>query len=99
PGRFTSGEDAEQLIVDWIEDRPTSLDRSRPVAILGAYGLGKSSLASRLASDLARKARLDPSNRMPILIRLGEVGGTQDIASLLGKHFTDTHNVPGYSFE
>ncbi|WP_436964862.1 NACHT domain-containing protein [Streptomyces sp. SudanB148_2056] len=95
--------DLEDELTSWIEaksttDGTTSLDPARPVAVLGAYGIGKSSLATRLASQLAKKALAQQGNRIPVLIRLSELSGEQDLEGLLGKHFGATHQVMGYSF-
>lgn len=103
--RDSTGLDIEEEITQWIQGPgnfgdgmwPT-LHPLRPVAVLGAYGIGKSSLATRLASQLARAALDGTDNRIPVLIRLGEVSGEQTLEGLLGKHFTATHQVQGYSF-
>ena len=90
------------VVIDWI-DLPTNPDPTRPkagqpIAILGAYGSGKSSFSTYLSALLARKAIKDRKARIPILIRLGEIAGEQSAEGLLGKHFTATNSVPGYSF-
>lgn len=69
------------------------------LAILGGYGLGKSSLAKRLAADQAQKYLNDPAHeRMPILIRLGQVVHETELSGLFGKEFTAEHVIEGYSF-
>lgn len=101
-----AGIDIENELIDWIagsespgdDDSPSPLEVARPVAILGAYGIGKSSFATRIASQLAQAALADPDRRIPILIRLGELSGEQTLEGLLGKHFTATHQINGYSF-
>ncbi|MET9387928.1 NACHT domain-containing protein [Streptomyces sp. NPDC002928] len=99
------GMDIEEEITRWIDapetiadKAPPYLDPTQPVAVLGAYGIGKSSLATRLASQLAQAALENQDCRIPVLIRLGEVSGEQTLEGLLGKHFTATHQVNGYSF-
>uniref|UniRef100_UPI003F49B32E NACHT domain-containing protein n=1 Tax=Streptomyces chartreusis TaxID=1969 RepID=UPI003F49B32E len=98
-----TGEDIEEMLVQWIEApvgaRPSPLlDPGRPVAILGAYGIGKSSLATSMAAQLARAALTEQDRRIPVLIRLGEVSGEQTLEGLLGKHFTARYATTGYSF-
>lgn len=94
-----SGEPLTEMIDCWIEGTgSTGLDSNRPVAILGAYGIGKSTFATNLASRLARKALADPAARIPILIRLGEIARQQKLDGLLGAHLASTHEVPGYNF-
>jgi hypothetical protein len=107
PSLTSAGQDLEVLITTWIRmtgdeylnaDDAGLLTPDHPVAILGAYGIGKSSFATHLAAVLAERALADTSARIPILIRLGEVSGEQTLEGLLGKHFTATHQVVGYSF-
>ena len=51
-----------------------------------------------MSATMAKEAVENPIARIPILIRLGEVAGEQTLAGLLGKHFTATYQVHGYSF-
>jgi len=67
-------------------------------AILGSYGQGKSSFARRLAAHLASRHLADPTERMPILLRLGEVVHETQLEGLFGKEFTARHPCPGYQF-
>ncbi|AEY94226.1 MULTISPECIES: NACHT domain-containing protein [Streptomyces] len=101
-GKETIGEDIEEMLTRWIEapvgaDSSPLLDPSRPVAVLGAYGIGKSSLATSMAAQLARAALTEQDRRIPVLIRLGEISGEQTLDGLLGKHFTARYATPGYS--
>lgn len=99
--------DVEDIVTAWISGESDHQDESaeesmplsiQPIAVLGAYGIGKSSFAIRLASVLAEEAQKDHKYRIPILIRLGEIAGEQTLEGLLGKHFTATHDVRGYSY-
>lgn len=96
-----SGLDLETVVTDWIQGISSSdaLPPDKPLAILGAYGIGKSSFASHLSASLARAALGDSTRRIPVLIRLGDIGGEQSLEGLLGKHFTTHHAVPGYTFD
>jgi hypothetical protein len=103
--RTTNEVDLEEVVRLWIEgpQEPHSPDNGyaradQPLAILGAYGIGKSSFATYMSATMAKEAVENPIARIPILIRLGEVAGEQTLAGLLGKHFTATYQVHGYSF-
>ncbi|WP_433231027.1 NACHT domain-containing protein [Micromonospora sp. CA-248260] len=96
-------EDLETVVRRWIRgtrepDEPDGPEPDQPIAVLGAYGMGKSSFSSHLAAVLAEAAKDDPHARIPILIRLGDLAGEQTLEGLLGKQFTATYHVPGYSF-
>jgi hypothetical protein len=93
------GYDLEDLVLRWLNDAPDSLAPiERPLALLGSYGIGKSSFALRLTSDLATRALGNPNARVPILVRLGEIASEQNLEGLLGNLFTAINLVPGYSF-
>ena len=97
-GRFESIDGtAFDNIQSWIKS-PDVEDTG--LAILGGYGLGKSSLAKRLASEQALKYLRDPENeRMPILLPLGQVVHETELAGLFGKHFTARYSLEGYSYK
>lgn len=64
---------AFDVLTQWLKT-----DEFTGIAILGGYGLGKSSIAMRLASHQAKRYLADPANeRMPILLRLGPYRYTQ----------------------
>jgi NACHT domain/Restriction endonuclease len=88
------GEDLENYINDWMDkaDAP-------PLFVLGAYGKGKSTFATHLAASMARLALVDPSARVPILVRLGEIADEQSIEGLLGKVLASQHRVTNYHFD
>ncbi|MEV4283627.1 NACHT domain-containing protein [Actinoplanes xinjiangensis] len=103
PPRTRDDEDLETLVRRWIRgtrepDEPIGPEPDQPIAVLGAYGMGKSSFSSHLAAVLAQAAKDDPHARIPILIRLGDLAGEQTLEGLLGKQFTANYQVPGYSF-
>jgi len=91
----TSGSsfDLTDRILRWI-DTPAA----EPIAILGGYGAGKTSFASRLASLQAQKALKDPTARRPIVIRLGQFTRYSNLDGIVGALFTSRFAVPGYSF-
>ena len=69
------------------------------LAILGGYGQGKTSLAVQVAARAAENYLSDQTNRIPILIRLGEVVHETQLEGLFGKEFTSKHNIPRYRFD
>lgn len=72
-------------------------DDPRPVAVLGGYGAGKTSLARRLVAAQARAALADPLARRPVLVRLGEMSRYSGIEGLLGGMFTYDFPVDGFN--
>jgi len=78
----------------WMAD-----EGSYPVAILGGYGAGKSSLARRVVSAQAKRALEDPSARRPVLIPLGNLARYSTLEGLLGGMFTHDHPIrQGFHF-
>ncbi|WP_342109862.1 restriction endonuclease [Methylobacterium sp. SI9] len=90
---FESGTLAVEHLLKWH-----SGNLNRPAAVLSTYGMGKSSLAKVFAYKLTEQWRKDPLNRIPILIRLGDLSAQQRIDGLLGSIFTSDLQVSGYSF-
>lgn len=70
-----------------------------PLFVLGPYGKGKSTFANHLSATMAVRALEDPTARVPILVRLGEIADEQSLEGLLGKVFASQHRVPGYHFD
>jgi len=93
PLNVVDGSDLEKFALKWIKS-----GSSQPVAILGSYGMGKTTFARRLASVLAETALRDSQSRIPILVRLGDISSEQSLEGLLGKLFTATHVVRNYNF-
>lgn len=90
---YSSFPDIEAALIAWIH-----AEDPRPVAVLASYGMGKTTLAKRLAHVLAERHRLDPMSRIPILIRLEEFATEISLEGLLGRHFTSQFMIQGYSF-
>lgn len=80
-------------ISEWVETGISS-----GIALLGSYGQGKTSFANRLAAHYAGLHLDDPSVRMPVLLRLGEVVHETQLEGLFGKEFTARHQAAGYHF-
>lgn len=88
-------DDAEQVLTSWIE----SDSEARPIAILATYGMGKSSLARRMAWVQANRHLQSPSARIPILIPLGDISTEQDIRGLISKHLAAQHVVHNFHYD
>lgn len=85
---------ALEVIAQWMRS-----DDPRPMAILGGYGKGKTSLALRVVSQQAERHRSDPTERIPILIRLGQVVHETQLEALFGKEFTARHPATDFRFQ
>jgi NACHT domain len=94
PPRLQDNSDLLHAVVDWI-NKP----EATPLAILGAYGQGKSTFACHLANYLIERRKSDVTSRIPILIPLGDILDEQSIEGLLGKLFTSRYRVENYHFE
>lgn len=80
-------------LMSWIND-----DKNfSPVAILGGYGSGKSSLAMLLSAHLAKASLTDPSTRQPVLIKLGGVSQYTNVEGLLGGYFTNDFPIRNFN--
>jgi hypothetical protein len=89
------GDDAEQVLTSWIEREGDA----RPLAILATYGMGKSSLARRLAWVQANRHLESSAARIPILIQLGDISTEQDIRGLVSKHFAAQNVVHNFHYD
>lgn len=89
----TAPVDIFERLLAWADDEADQ----RPVAVLGGYGAGKSSLARRLVSHLSRRALDEPQARRPVLIRLGDLARYSSLEGLLGGLFTHDHPVDGFN--
>lgn len=87
------GDPALRIVEGWLQD-----DEGPSRAILGGYGQGKSSFAKRLAAHFANLHLEDPTARMPILLRLGEVVHETQLEGLFGKEFTSRFPCVGYQY-
>ena len=95
PQHYGEGEDLlEDLIISWSES-----DQSQPIAILGGYGIGKSTLARRIASYMAVQYKNNPKMRIPVLVPLSYLATDQTLEGLLGRLFTTNTNVHNYNYD
>lgn len=94
PVTFDAGEDAEDHLTAWLNGT-----NGRPIAILATYGMGKSSLAKRMAWLQASRHLESNNARIPILIQLHDISTEQDIRGLITKHFAAQHVVHNFHYE
>lgn len=91
----TQGQAIETLIQDWVNDENDSL----PKAILGGYGMGKTSLSLKI-SQLYARSMIDVTNaRIPIYLRLADFVSETNVESLICKTFTSTFKVEHFNYE
>ncbi len=84
---------------DWLLEWMASAD-NRPVAVIASYGMGKTSLASHLTHKLIVNHKADPTQRIPILIKLGGLSQEQSLTGLLGTTLTaGIRSVYNYNFQ
>jgi hypothetical protein len=94
PPRTEEDTDLLTVVDEWLD----KTEDSHPIAILGSYGLGKTTFARHLAHKRAQLALHDATARIPIHVRLGDIANEQSLEGLLGKLFTATHYVKNYNF-
>jgi hypothetical protein len=70
----------------------------QPIALVGSYGMGKTTFARFIAAELARTALRDSTARIPILISLGQIASEQNLEGLFGRQFTANYSVRNYSW-
>ena len=87
------GQNLHEVFEAWLE---TS---SRPLAILGSYGMGKTSFVKSMAAALAGIAQRDSTARIPIVIALSDIAAEQSLEGLLGRVLTTKSQVRRYAFD
>lgn len=92
--QFNQGKSCFEAIRSWIAVD----DASAPVAVLGGYGTGKTSLANRLAAHLAESSIHDPHARQPIVLKLGGISQYANIEGLIAGYFTKTFPIRNFNF-
>jgi NACHT domain-containing protein len=83
--------DLEKLIFQWAKDGANHYG----MALLGAYGTGKSTFSRRLAWRCAEDYQLGKFDRVPLLIELRNLTSDQDIDKLITHELADRHRVEG----
>ncbi|MEP3298583.1 MAG: hypothetical protein ABJO27_19285 [Pseudoruegeria sp.] len=80
-------------LMNWIHED----QNFAPVAVLGGYGSGKSSLAMLLSARLAEESLTNPNVRQPVLIKLGGVSQYTNVEGLLGGYFTNDFPILNFN--
>ncbi|MGY4234202.1 hypothetical protein ACVWZ4_001201 [Bradyrhizobium sp. USDA 4472] len=83
-----------EKVRSWIDS-----DDGRPLAILGGYGMGKTSFCKYLIHQLGTEYLNDVSKRVPIYVRLSEIAKEQELEGLLGKMLAARYRLSNYFFE
>ena len=94
PQRLSQAELLITRIKSWIDG-----EDARPVAILGGYGMGKTSFCKYLIYELANEYLVDQSKRVPIYIRVSEIAKEQELDGLLGKMLASRYRLSNYNFQ
>ena len=89
--------DSEELLEQHLTTWASSSD-CQPIAVLGGYGIGKTTLTKRLAAVLSSVCRHNPTARIPIVISLAAISGDQTLEGLLGRQFTAFTFCPNYNY-
>ncbi|MCB9476233.1 MAG: NACHT domain-containing protein [Deltaproteobacteria bacterium] len=84
----------DDAVLQWLYSQS-----SNPIAILGTYGMGKTTFSHFLAHTLAKIAQQNSLERIPILIRLADISSEQSLEGLLGRTLTVGSPVKYYSFD
>ena len=92
---ITENVDIENAVSTWL----TATDDPRPLAIVGGYGLGKTSFARRITYGYANEYRAQLRGRIPIYIELGRFSTQQDLSGLLGSALAADRPVDGYRYQ
>lgn len=82
-----------ERIMTWVADPSKT-----PVAILGGYGMGKTSYCKFLTRNLADRYLDDPSSRVPVYVRLSDIATQMDVDGLIAKTLAGRYNTKNYSF-
>lgn len=94
PQGYREGDETiEDYINKWVND-----DTPNPLAILGGYGMGKTTLATKLAYSQSIKYEENQLERIPIYIKLEDLSTESSLEGLLGKLFTSVNIIKNYSF-
>lgn len=80
-------------VLDWIAS-----EESCPLALLGSYGMGKTSFCKYLVHNLGTAYLADPLSRVPIYIRLSEIAKEAELDGLLGKTLASRYKLTNYYF-
>jgi hypothetical protein len=92
--RSTDERQIASQVLDWIDDT----ENNKPVAILGGYGMGKTSLCRYIVSEVGNRYLQDPYYRVPIYIRLSDIAKEQELEGLIAYTLANRYRVKNYVF-
>lgn len=92
--RDSEGKKLIESVISWIDS-----DENRPLALLGGYGMGKTSFCRYLVSEISKKYLNDAVNRVPIYVRLSDISKQQDLDGLIAKTIAQRYRIKDYYFE
>ncbi|MBB2749780.1 UNVERIFIED_ORG: hypothetical protein GGI57_000446 [Rhizobium aethiopicum] len=87
------GGELHERMMAWVND-----ESKTPVAILGGYGMGKTSYCKFLTRELADRYLDDPLSRVPIYVRLSDIATQTDVDGLIAKTLAGRYQTKNYSF-
>ncbi len=93
PQHLVDGSSLSEKVLAWIASSDT-----RPLALLGGYGMGKTSFCHYLVAELGRAYLADPTARVPIYVRLSDIAKEQDLDGLIAKTLAQRYSVKNYHF-
>jgi hypothetical protein len=81
-------------VLEWVDGNDP-----KPIAILGGYGMGKTSFCKYLVAHLGNRYLENLSDRVPIYIRLSEIAKEQDLDGLVSKMLASRYRLANYNFQ
>jgi hypothetical protein len=91
--RYEAGLLSEHVL-EWVDGNDP-----KPIAILGGYGMGKTSFCKYLVAHLGNRYLENQSHRVPIYIRLSEIAKEQDLDGLVSKMLASRYRLANYNFQ
>lgn len=93
PQHLTDDRPVTEVVESWIDS-----GEMRPLAILGGYGMGKTSFCQYLIARLADAYLADATKRVPIYLRLSDIAKEQELEGLVAKALAQRYSVRNYHF-
>jgi predicted NACHT family NTPase len=86
--------DLGDYVMKWI-----AADSTKPIALLGGYGMGKTSFCRYLVAELGKAYLANAMSRVPIYVRLSDIAKQQELDGLIAKTLADRYRIKDYYFE
>lgn len=91
--KMLDGQLLHDQVIKWIKN-----DDVKPMALLGGYGMGKTSYCKFLSNYLAEHYLENSENRVPIYVKLSDIATQVDIDGLIAKTLTSRYMTTNYSY-